>query len=141
MLSKKHRGGHFVASERMNILIQILKGLIISIAVTLTGMLLIALLTVFTRLSDSMLTALNQILKIISIMAGTAAAVGRGGRRGFVTGATTALLYMILGYAVYILLGGIHSVSLMLGEMLMGAAVGAFTGAVLANMNPKKRRR
>lgn len=129
-----------MSSNRMGILLSILKGLLIAAAVTLTGMLLIALLTVFTRISDRLLTTLNQLLKIISILIGVRAAVGRGGSRGFITGAVVALLYMILGYVLYVSLGGVHSVTLMLGEMLMGSAVGAFTGAILANMRPKKRR-
>lgn len=129
-----------MSSNRMSILLSILQGLLIAAAVTLTGMLLIALLTVFTRISDRLLTTLNQLLKIISILIGVRGAVGRGGSRGFITGAVVALLYMILGYALYVSLGGVRSVTLMLGEMLMGSAVGAFTGAILANMRPKKRR-
>lgn len=131
-----------MSSSRIPILLSILKGVLVSAAVTLAGMLIIALATVFTRIPDSFLTALNQILKIISILLGTCASVGRGGSRGFVTGAVVALIYMVIGYALYVLLGGgAHSVTLMLGEMLMGAAVGAFTGAILANLRPKSRRR
>lgn len=130
-----------MSSTRTGILLSILKGTLAAIGVTLIGMLLIALLTVFTRISDSLLTVLNQLLKVLAILVGVSAAVGRGGSRGFVTGAVVSLLYMILGYALYVILGGEHSVTLMLGEMLMGTAVGAFAGAILANMRPRKRRR
>ena len=130
-----------MSSNRTGILLSILKGLLVSIAVTLTGMLLIALLTVFTRISDETLLLLNQVLKIAAILLGVIATVGRGGSRGFVTGAVPAALYMILGYGMFALLGGTHSTSAMLGEMLMGAAIGAFAGAILANMHPRKRRR
>lgn len=130
-----------MSSSRIHILLSILKGLLIAIAFTLVGMLLIALLTVFARIPDNLLTALNQILKLCAILLGTCIAVGRGGSRGFITGAVVALLYMILGYVLYVMLGGgAHSASLMLGEILMGATVGALCGAVLANMRPKKRR-
>jgi len=96
---------------------------------------------VFTRVSDSTLVLLNQILKAAAAVLGVCAAVGRGGSRGFLTGAAVALLYMISGYAMYVVLGGEASTSAMLGEMLMGAAIGAVTGAILANLRPKKRRR
>lgn len=130
-----------MSSNRTGILLSILKGLLIAVGTTLAGMLLIALLTVMTRISDSLLVTLNQLLKILAILLGVSAAVGRGGSRGFVTGAVVALIYMMLGYTLYVALGGTHSTALMLGEMLMGAAVGAFAGAILANMHPKKRRR
>jgi len=103
-------------------------------------MLLIALLTVFTRLSDDLLTTLNQLLKIISILIGARLAVGRGGSRGFATGAATAMIYMLIGYILYVCLGGSYDTVTMLGELLTGAAVGAVAGAVLANMRPKRRR-
>ena len=69
-------------------------------------------------------------------------AVGRGGERGFLTGMALAMLYMVLGYLGYVLLGGsAFSVPDMLGEILIGAAVGAAAGAVLANLPAKGRRR
>ena len=109
--------------------------------VTIAGMFLIALLTVFTRISDGTLLTLNQILKILAIILGTFAAVGRGGNRGFVTGTVISLIYMMLGYVMYAALDGKTSTAAMLGEMLMGSAVGAVTGAILANLPPRKRRR
>ena len=130
-----------MSSSRTEILVSILRGLLIAAAVTLAGMLLTALAALFLRISDSLLVLLNQLLKVISILLGTFAAVGRGGRRGFITGCAVALIYMILGYALYVVLGGgIYSTPAMLGEMLMGSAVGAFAGAILANMRPKKRK-
>ena len=129
-------------SNRTSTAVSILKGFLTAAAITLLGMLLIALITVFSRLSDTMLTSLNQILKILSIILGTCVSVGRGGSRGFVTGTVIALLYMIAGYSLYVVLGGgVYSFPGMLGEMLMGAAVGAVTGTVLANLQPRKRRR
>lgn len=130
-----------MSSKRAGILFSVLKGVIAASCLTLIGMLILALLTVFFRISDQLLLIINQFLKAVSILAGVCAAVGRGGSRGFVTGAVVALLYMLLGYLLYCGLGGEHSVSLMLGEMLMGVAIGAFTGAVLANMSPRKHRR
>lgn len=129
-----------MSSSRTGTIFSILKGILIAAGVTLLGMLLIAALTLFAHISDNLLLLLNQLLKAVSIILGTFAAVGRGGSRGFVTGAVTALIYMILGYAFYIALGsGVYSFSTMLGEMLLGAAVGAVTGAILANMRPRKR--
>ena len=127
--------------NRANTILSILKGLLLAIVLTLLGMLAIAALVVLARISDSWLTALNQILKAAAIIAGACTAVGRGGHRGFFTGAALAMLYMVLGYALYVALGGgAFNVGSMLGEVVVGAAVGGVTGAILANMAPRKRR-
>lgn len=129
-----------MSSDRVSVLISILKGVLTAAVATLVGMLLIALLTLFSRISDGMLTTLNQLLKFLSILLGTRVSVGRGGSRGFVIGAVTASIYMIAGYALYVCLGGAYDTVVMLGELLMGATVGAVFGAILANMRPKRRR-
>lgn len=129
-----------MSSDRVSVLISILKGVLVAAAATLVSMLLIALLTLFSRISDGMLTVLNQLLKLLSILLGTRISVGRGGSRGFVIGAVTAAIYMIVGYVLYVFLGGFYDTVAMLGEVLMGATVGAVFGAILANMRPKRRR-
>ena len=130
-----------MSSNRIGTLFSILKGVLAAAAVTLTGMLLIALLTLRFRFSDGLLTLLNQLLKLLSILTGVTVAVGRGGNRGFATGTATGLLYMLAGYSLYVLLGGFYDTRAMLGEMLLGSAAGAVFGAVLANLRPRKRRR
>ena len=131
-----------MSANRVSVFLSILKGLLVAVVFTLLGMLLFAALTVFASVPDNLLTVLNQLLKIAAIALGVRAAVGQGGTRGFVTGAVLALIYMILGYAMYVLLGGgVHSVTTMLGEMLLGAAIGGVCGAILANMKPKRKRR
>ena len=118
----------------------ILKGLLAAIALTIAMMAAVAAAAVWLKVSDGLLTALNQAMKALSILLGTLVAVGRGGERGFVTGMALAMLYMILGYGCYVALGGnAFVVSQMLGEILIGAALGAVAGAVLSNW-PKKRR-
>ena len=127
--------------NRANVVLSILKGLLLAIALTLLGMLVLAALVVFARISDGLLTALNQVLKLAAIALGVRVAVGRGGTRGYFTGAALALIYTILGYAMYVGLGGgAYSTASMLGEMLIGATAGGLVGAILANLRPKRRR-
>ena len=128
--------------NRRSILFSILKGLLTAVGLTLVGMLVIAALAVFVRIPDHILTLINQLLKMASILLSVWVSVGRGGSRGFVTGAVIALLYMISGYGFYVLLGGgVFSFAGMLGEILLGAAVGSVFGAILANMKPASKRR
>ena len=129
-------------ANRTSVLLSIFKGFLVAAAITLIGMVLIAALAVGVSISDQTLSLLNQFLKIIAILAGTFIAVGRGGSRGFVTGVVLALVYMIAGYVLYVVLGGgAWSITGMLGEMLLGAAIGGVCGAILANLPPRRRRR
>ena len=126
---------------RKSAALALLKGLLIAVALTLACMLLMASALVALQMSDRMLTVLNQIVKLLAIAVGTCVAVPRGGSRGLLTGVEIALVYMALGYAMYVLLGGgSFAVGNMLGEMLLGSAVGAVTGAVRANLSPRRSR-
>ena len=127
--------------NRANVVLSILKGLLLAIALTLLGMLVLAALVVFARISDGLLTALNQVLKLAAIALGVRVAVGRGGTRGFFNVSAMSVIYTILGYAMYVGLGGgAYSTASMLGEMLIGATTGGLVGAILANLRPKRRR-
>lgn len=124
-----------MGKTRARVLASILKGLLCAVALTLLLMAGVAALALGIRISDGMLTALNQIMKLLSILLGVTVAVGRGGRRGFLTGITVAMLYMTIGYACYVALGGnAFDVTQMLGEILIGGALGATAGAVLSNL-------
>ena len=119
-----------------------LKGLLCAVALTLLLMVGVAALALGVRISDGTLTALNQVMKLLSILLGVTVAVGRGGQRGFLTGMTVAMLYMTLGYGCYVALGGnAFVVTQMLGEILIGAALGATAGTVLSNLPAGRRNR
>jgi putative membrane protein (TIGR04086 family) len=134
--------GMRMKSARGSALLTVLKGLLVAAGVTLAGMLLLSLAVVLLGVSDGALSLLNQLLKLVSVLLGVRIAVGIGGTRGFMLGATVALLYMVIGYALYWQLGGaVFSMGSMLGEMLLGGGVGAASGAVFANLKPKTRRR
>lgn len=126
--------------NRLKVIFAILRGLLIAAAVTLVGMVGIAALAVFAQAPDGAIHALNQALKCLAIFAGTLAAVGRGGERGFFTGMALAMLYMTLGYGMAAALGGsAFAVPGILGENLVGAALGGTMGAVLSNLPARRR--
>ena len=126
---------------RRSTILALLKGPLISVAFTLVCMLAMAAALVWLQMSDRLLTLLNQLVKLVAIVLGVCAAVPRGGSRGLLTGVVIALMYMALGYALYVLLGGGScAVGNMLGGMLLGSAGGAVTGAVRANLSPRRSR-
>ena len=128
-------------NARLRALWALTRGLLAAVAATLAGMLLLAAAVIYLDVTDGALAALNQFLKLFSVVLGARLAVGVGGERGFVTGAAVGLLYMALGYVLYWRLGGaLFSAAAMLLEMLAGFAVGAAAGAVCANLRPRARR-
>ena len=129
-----------MAINRRSAALGLAKGLLAAVGVTLAGMAVIAALAMLAGVSDAVIMALNQVLKLSAISVGALAAIGRGGQRGFFTGMALAMVYMALGYAMYAALGGsAFAVQEMLGEILIGAAIGAIAGAVLANMKPRRK--
>lgn len=119
----------------------IFAGLISAVLFTLAAMLVLSLALLFLRFGDGLLRILNQAVKFFAIFIGAIIAVPRSGDRGLATGLFLSMIYMVVGYGLYVLLGGGgFSFPSMLGELLLGAAVGAVTGAVRANMRPRKRK-
>ena len=126
--------------KRAPLFLALARGLLAAIGTTLVGMLLLAAAVLYLDLSDQALSLGNQILKLAAIFLGVRFAVGIGGARGFLTGATVAGLYMALGYAMYGTLGGMPVVpAQMLLEIILGALVGGLFGTLFANLQPRKR--
>lgn len=130
-----------MARTRKNTVKSLVFGLLVAAAFTIGCMLALAAALVYSRMPDGTLRLINQLIKYSAVFLGVSAAVPRGGDKGLITGVVLALLYIILGYAMYLLLGGgSFDIGCMLGELLLGSAVGAVTGAVRANLHPKRRR-
>ena len=126
--------------NRKNIARSLLAGFLAAVLVTIAAMLMLAAALICLPISDNLLTVLNQLIKYGAVFLGACIAVHRGGERGLATGTALAIAYSAVGYALYVALGGGgFAVGNMLGEMLLGSAVGAVTGAVRANMKPKNR--
>ena len=117
---------------------RIFKGLIVAVAVSAGGILLFALLMQWLKPSDGVIRVFNQVLKLVSIVAGVWSAVGRGGEKGLIRGAAVGLLYMGLGVSLYALLTGQNlPATSYLGDLGMGVAGGGLTGMILSNLSAK----
>ncbi len=114
------------------------KGLLIAIALTLVCILVFALLMRVIKPSDAAVSAFNQVLKLVAILVGTGASVGRGGVHGASRGALLGLLYMALGVGLYALLSG-QSLSWMAyaADIGMGIAAGGLSGMIFSNLPAK----
>ena len=128
-------------NPRRDAALSALRGLAAAVALTLAGMLVLAALVVWARLSDSALTVLNQLLKVAAIAAGALCAVRPGGRRALALGGCVGLTYIALGYGLVALTGAALVTPKMLAvEMAMGLALGALCGVIVGNL-PRRARR
>jgi len=121
-------------------ILRVLKGVMAAALITVAGMLLLTGWVVLRGLNDNGIMIVNQLIKVLSVLAGVFISVGRGGEKGLLTGAAVGILYILIGYGLYCAIDGSSaSAKVMAGEEAAGAVIGACTGVLLANMKAGKR--
>lgn len=120
--------------------IRVLKGVMAASVITIAGMFLLTGWVVLRGLDEGGIRVVNQVIKVISILAGVGLSVGRGGEKGLLTGAAVGSLYILIGYGLYSAIDGMNaSAKVMAIEEAAGALIGACAGVALANMKAGKR--
>ncbi len=138
MMSSVRRSGT-KSQTSLGSVLAIARGLLASLAVTVLGVVLFALMIKWLNLSDTVISVMNQALKLMAIFIGTRAAVGRGGSGGVMKGALVGLLYMVLGVLGYAFLSGMTLTPMAyLADLGMGVAAGGLCGIIMANLKPAK---
>ncbi len=115
--------------------LQILKGSITAVSVTLVLILLFALLLRFTNITDKIIMPVNQVIKIVSIFFGVYSALKYHREKGWVKGMLIGLTYSVLAFVVFAIL----SSSLSFGwstilDILFGSVVGGIVGVIVVNL-------
>lgn len=125
--------------HRQTTWMQLLRGLLSAIGVTLAGILVFALLMQWLRPSDTVIRVINQLIKLAAIFVGAYVTVGRGGDKGMLLGAAIGFAYMLLGVALYALLSGQQlPFTSYLSDVAMGIAGGGIAGAIISGMHRKQ---
>ena len=119
-----------------------LKGVMAASLITVACMLLLTGWVVLRGMNENGILIANQLIKVVSVLAGVWISVGRGGEKGLLTGALIGIMYILVGYGMYCAIdGSAASASVMAVEEAAGALIGACTGVLLANMKAGKRAR
>ena len=84
----------------------VLRGVLVAAAITIIGVAVFALILNWWNASDRAITAINQVVKFVSILAGVTTAMHAGESGGAMRGACVGLLYMALGIVCYALMMG-----------------------------------
>lgn len=122
------------SAKKSGVLGALFKGLLASVAVTVLGVTAFALLIKWFSPGDTVISVMNQALKLAAVLVGARAAV-RGGAGTVLRGAAVGLAYMAVGVIGYAFLSGLTlSPAAYLADLGMGVAAGGLFGMVL----PKK---
>ena len=110
----------------------VLRGVIIGACVTIVGVAGFALLLNWWDASDNAITAVNQVVKFVSILAGVTSAMQGGERGSVLRAACVGVLYMALGIVCYaLLMGQSPRLTAYLADLGMGLAAGGLFGMIL----------
>ena len=112
----------------------VLRGVLIASSMTVIAIAAFALILNWWDASDRAITAINQVVKFVSILAGVASALGSAGEGGALRGCCVGLLYMAAGIICYSLMMGSapYAVGYM-ADLGMGIAAGGLFGMILTN--------
>ena len=112
----------------------VLRGVLVAAAVTVLSVVLFALLLNWWDASDRAITAINQVVKFVSILAGVVSALNGQTQGGTARGVCVGFLYMALGILCYCLLMGENpSLTSYLADLGMGVASGGLFGMILTS--------
>ena len=140
-MQKKERGiDSFRRQMRRNIrrgkgksaLGAVLKGVLVGVSMTVIAIAVFALVLNWWDASDRAITAINQVVKFVSILAGVTSALSSGVEGGVMRGICVGLLYMLLGIVCFcLLMGQSPELSAYLADLGMGIASGGLFAMIL----------
>ena len=110
------------------------RGVLLAALFTAAAVIVFALVLSFARLSDGVIRAVNQVIKLVAIYLGVRAAVGTGTGRPLLRGMLVGL--MAVGVMLYAVLTAQHlSPYAYAADILMGVAA----GGLIAMLRARKR--
>ena len=125
------RGAH---KAEKSAIFAVLRGVLVAAAITVIGVAVFALILNWWNASDRAITAINQVVKFVSILAGVTTAMRAGESGGAMRGACVGLLYMALGIVCYaLMMGQSPQLTAYLADLGMGLAAGGLFGMILTS--------
>ena len=116
---------------RKELILQALKGAVMGLIVTIVGVLIFAVIIKESGAEDQLVSAVNQILKVVSIF--IAAWIGT---RSLTQGQIPA---GILAGVAYVLLGTLGDIPMLLADVAMAAVIGMLTALIFSKLGISKK--
>ncbi|MBE7091793.1 MAG: TIGR04086 family membrane protein [Clostridiales bacterium] len=119
--------------KKVNYLLQILKGVLISVGVTILGIALIALLVKDADAGSNLVSGLSIAVKIVSIALGTVLSAIKIKRKGAILGALIATPYWIICFLLSLLSATpVFSLGIII-DFVLTVLTGVFSGILTVN--------
>ncbi len=124
-----------VKERKGNLALSLLKGVIISLCVSLVSVLVFAFLLKFTNISESIITPINQIIKGLSIFLGTFLGLKKEKKMGLISGLLIGMIYTLLAFVVFSALNGSFVFNrTLITDFCFGGIIGAICGIICVNI-------
>ena len=122
------------AVKEKPIIYSILKGVIISLIVSIFGVLFFAIILKFVDMGDTTIKIINQIIKVASILFGCIIGFKKNGKNGLYKGIVLGLLYSIFAFLIFSILNQsfVFNASIVF-DTLFGGVVGGICGIIVIN--------
>jgi len=109
-----------------------LRGVLVAASLTVIGVVIFAVILSWWNASDRVITAINQVLKFVSILAGVSSALDASVQSGTLRGACVGFAYMVLGALCHgLMMGTGIQLTPYLADLGMGIAAGGLFGMIL----------
>ncbi len=119
-----------VKADLKHYILEIVKAVMIALVLSLLLVLLAAFIIKIANLDSGVVGILNQIIRSVSILVSCVFALRLRGN-GWIRGIIVGVLYSLLAYVVFSLIGGKFSFDLtLLNNVVLGAASGLLSGMI-----------
>lgn len=118
--------------------INVLKGTLVALAVSLVGILIFAFFIKYVAVPTSAIKPINQVIKGLSLLIGTFVALKKSSQMGLINGILIGLSYTILAFVVFSILDGNFTFSkTLVNDLLFGGIIGGICGVIAVNFKKK----
>ena len=118
--------------------LQVIKGAIGALVISLIAILIFAFIIKFTGLADSFIKQINQVIKIVSIFFGNVVMLKKVDEKKIGNGILVGILYTIIAFLLFSLLNGSFDFNLtLLIDILFGGLIGLIS-TVICNIFSKR---
>lgn len=118
-------------SESGNNIKKIIKGSVISIVITLIGLVIFASLLTYTSIAESAIPAVTIIITIISILIGSSLCMSTVRKNGIINGILVGLIYIAFIYILSSIIEGNFALNLKSIIMIIGAIIAGAVGGII----------
>ena len=124
--------------DNKSVVMKAIKGAIYGLIVTVVSVLVFAIIVKQSGLSAEAISAVNQVIKVVSIFLSALIASKSVQDSKVLTGSLAGAFYVILGYLTFSLIeGAFGDVVLLLTDLVMGVVIGMLTAMIFSKVLAK----